>query len=327
MKTTIGCLMLALLLPGASAETVRGLSTSLVTLEPRPDLQPSLNLKADELAILSLQKGARFFRAVVAEVVISESLRRYADSFAIALYSDLSPAPGRGDRVFEGRRILFHVLPLATRVLVRIPIVQAGGVAGDAGPETVLTAQVVDPERFPVLLVVQPIMKGIPDSILDRPFFVTLRAEILSRSLVSLKIVRPAGLEREPYRLRLDGKPVEAGTAPMEVEAGVHELEVDSEAFQKETASFAVSAGQTASLEIALLPAASWLSVDATAGAVVYLDGERIDVAPGQRRRLTEGTHTVRFKIGETNVSKSIEVRKGRHYHLSLALDVVIKEE
>jgi hypothetical protein len=113
----------------------------------------------------------------------------------------------------------------------------------------------------------------------------------------------------------------------LEVDAGVHQLEVLSEGFQKETASFAVSAGQTAQVEIALLPVASWLTIDTVAGAVVYLDGERIDVVPGQKRQLTEGTHTVRFKIGETNVSKSIEVRKGRQYHLSLALDVVIKEE
>jgi hypothetical protein len=298
-----------------------------VTLEARPDLQPTLNLRADELAAVALQQGSRFYRAVVAEVVISEALRRYADSFAVALYSDLKPPPAaRSDKVFEGRRVLFQVLPLATRVFVRIPI-QPGPPALAQGPEPVVTAQTVSLERFPVVLVIQPIMKGIPDSVLDRPFFVTLRAEILSRGLVNLRIARPTGFEKERYRLLLDGQALEEPSGPLEVDAGVHQLEVLSEGFQKETASFAVSAGQTAQVEVALLPIASWLTIDTVAGAVVYLDGERIDVVPGQKRQLTEGTHTVRFKIGETNVSKSIEVRKGRQYHLSLALDVVIKEE
>ncbi len=107
----------------------------------------------------------------------------------------------------------------------------------------------------------------------------------------------------------------------------MHQLEVVSDAFQKETASFAVGPGQTTRLEIALSPVASFLSVDSVAGAVVYLDGERVELAPGERRQLTEGIHTIRFKLGETNVSRKIEVRKGHNYHVSLALDLVIKEE
>ena len=61
--------------------------------------------------------------------------------------------------------------------------------------------------------------------------------------------------------------------------------------------------------------------------SVVYLDGEKLDLPAGQKRQLTEGIHTIRFKIGETNVSKRVEVRKGRSYHVSLGLDLVIKEE
>ncbi len=327
MRTIIRFVLAAVLGACAFAETIRGLSTSLVTLEARPDLQPSLNLRADDLAAFALPRDARFLRAIVAEVVISEPLRRYADSFAVAVYSDLRPAPNRGERVYEGRRVLLRVLPLATRVFVRVPVLAGAAGTPDAGPEPVISAEVVAAERFPIVLVIQPIMKGIPDSMLERPFFVTVRAEILNRGLMDLRIIRPSGYEREPYRLLLDGKAVEAGAAPLEVEAGVHRLEVFSDSFQTETASFAVSPGQTAALEIALRPAASWLTVDAVAGAVVYLDGERLDAAPGQKRQLTEGTHTVRFKIGETNVSRSIEVRKGRSYHVSLALDVVVKEE
>jgi len=316
MRSPVAFALFFLLVTGAAADTIRGLSTSLVVLEPRPDLNPSLNLRAEELAAVGLP----------AEVVISDALRRYADSFVVALYSDLSPAPTRGERVFTGRRVLFQVLPFATRVFVRIPVV--GGLAvGDAGPEPVFAAETVSPQRFPVLLVIQPINKGIPDSVLERPFFVTFKAEILNRGLVDLKIARPAGFEQEPVRILLDARPIEAGSTPLEVEAGVHQLEVVSVAFQRETASFAVSPGQTTVLEIKLAPVASYLTVDSVAGAVVYLDGERLELASGQRRQLTEGMHTIRFKIGETNVSKRIEVRKGRSYHVSLALDLLLKEE
>ena len=79
----------------------------------------------------------------MAEVVISEALRRYADSFAVAVYSDLSPAPASGERVYSGRRVLFQVLPLATRVFVRIPIVPRRRAPAEAGPEPVLAAETV----------------------------------------------------------------------------------------------------------------------------------------------------------------------------------------
>ncbi len=325
MKRIIGPLLVLLLAAGVAAETVRGTSTSLVALEPRTDLQPSLSLKPDQLAAIALPADARFFRAIVAEVVISEALRRYADSFAVAVYSDVSPAPTGSERVYTGRRVMFRALPFGTRVFVRIPIVAREGM--DKGPEPVLEADAVAAGRFPLLLVVQPVMKGIPDSVLDRPFFVTLRAEIQSRGLVDLRISRPAGFQQEAVQVLLDSRPVDPGKAPLEVEAGVHQLEVVSEVFQKETASFAVSPGQTTSLEIALSPVASYLTVDAVAGAVVYLDGEKLDLPAGQRRQLTEGIHTIRFKIGETNVSKRVEVRKGRSYHVSLGLELVIKEE
>jgi hypothetical protein len=145
--------------------------------------------------------------------------------------------------------------------------------------------------------------------------------------MLELKMRRPAGFQGEPLRVLLDSQPFDPGRGPVEMDAGVHQLEILSDVFQKETASFAVSAGQTTALEIELSPVASYLSVDSSSGAIVYLDGERLDLAPGQRRQLTEGIHTIRFKIGDTNLSRRIEVRKGRSYYVALALDLSIKEE
>jgi hypothetical protein len=333
MKGLVGCAVLAALAAlctAAGAETIRGISTTAVTLEARADLQPTVNLKAEEFAAITLPGGGRFVRAVMAEILISESLRRYADSFAVAIYCEVSPAPAAGEHVYTGRRVLFQVLPPATRAFVRIPVgtgARPSDAASLSGPESVWTAAAVPADRFPVLVVIQPIMKGIPDSVLERPFFVTFKPEVLSRGVLDLRVRRPQGFTGEPIRVFLDSQPFDIARIPVELDAGVHQLDILSDAFQKETASFAVSAGQTTSLEIELSPAVSYITVDSASGAVVYLDGERLDLGPGQRRQLTEGIHTIRFKIGDTNLSRRIEVRKGRSYHVALALDLSIKEE
>jgi hypothetical protein len=296
-----------------------------IDVEPREDLQPSVSVRVDEMAAVRVSSNTRFLESMVVEVVISDALRRYADSFAVGIYRGVQvPGDSQGPVAVSARRIRQEVLPYASRFYLKVPM-SAGALNAPADPGTVTLDRVLTADDFPVGVMVEPVMKGIPDAVLSRSFFLTVKPQLIQRGVLELAIVKPADMADAPAEVLLDSVPVVVSDAPMELDAGIHRIEVLSDVFRRETSSFAVVAGQTVSVEIVLKPSDSFLLVDAPAGAEVYLDGEL--VLPGPRVELTEGTHAIRFKLGDISVSRKFDVRPGKLYTVSLLLDVVLKEE
>jgi hypothetical protein len=296
-----------------------------VEAEPREDLQPSISVRVEEMAAVRLSQSTRFLEAMVVEIVISDALRRYADSFAVGIYRRVqAPGDATGPVNVSAVRIRQEVLPYASRFYLKIPMSERA-LKSPEEPGTVSLDEVIAASDFPIGVMVEPVMKGIPDAVLSRAFFLTVKPQLAQRGLLQLSIVRPAGMSDAPAAVLLDSQPVDHSTGALELDAGVHRVEVVSDVFRRETSSFAIVAGQTVNLEIVLKPSSSYLVVDAPAGAEVYLDGELL--LPGPRVELTEGTHAIRFKLGDISVSRKFDVRAGRNYNVSLLLDVVLKEE
>ena len=60
--------------------------------------------------------------------------------------------------------------------------------------------------------------------------------------------------------------------------------------------------------------------------AVVFIDGERVDLLPGEEIPFAAGLHTVLIKIGTQTITKKIDVKSGKRYNISLFFDIEIKE-
>ena len=344
--STLFCFLLYVA-AAAGADPIRGIIAQEIRLDAGTELQVSAELRADEMAVLHLVGEIRFLEGIELELVLSEVLKRYSDGFAVSLYSDIKPAPVSGVGDYTGKEVFYSVLPHANRfhIGIRLPGVDPFGLPSQEGPtsadqtpspsgetaegmkELLGVTFPIPPDQFPLLLVIQSISKGLPSTALTRDFFLAFQPLIARRGLLKLSLEIPEGFEEEAVHLFLDDEPMVEIPEELELDSGIHTVRVVSEVFKPQSASFAMSPAQTVDLSVPLELAVSFITVESLEGAVIYLDGEKLDLAPGQRKQLTEGEHTIRFKLDRYSVTKKFSVEAGMNYTIALGLDVQVKQE
>ncbi|MCK5547438.1 MAG: hypothetical protein KAI64_00375, partial [Thermoplasmata archaeon] len=180
-----------LILPFLSySEYIRGLLTRELELRTERGYEINFELLSEEMAVIQLGSDTRFLEGIVLEFVIPEALKRYSDSFGLSVYRDISPAPHTGMKAFTGEKVFFSVLPRSNKAMIKVPLVDRGDSDGSLPPGLMGITEVIPPSAFPILVTIQPIMKGVPSSVLNRKFFMTVKEEIAKKGLVDLHIVK-----------------------------------------------------------------------------------------------------------------------------------------
>jgi hypothetical protein len=312
---------------GLSAENIRGLVVDEVTVGAETGFEATSALRLEEMVSVSLAENSRYLKAVHMEILLSNTLKKYFDSFGLVIYKNVSPLPQRGGRAFQGERIFFHYLPYLNRIYVTVPTLPVSGQEPAPAVGSFRLAEPVLPEEFPLLVSVIPLMKGIPNSIQDKQFFLTMRPVLVRKGLVQLALQYPPGSAGEALEVTIDGQPVEGFDEPLELESGIHSLVIRSEAFKEVNATFAIESGQTSKVDIILEEMAITLTLEAPQEAEVYLDGEKVDNHSQTAYPLDPGSHLVRIKIGEYSISKKFTAKPGKNYHISCVFDIIINED
>jgi hypothetical protein len=305
-------------------EHVRGPVNQEIPIRVQHDFEVNLEVEMGELVVVDIEDDPRFLKGIEVELVLSEAIKRYADSLGVFVYYDIEPSPNQGMEAFTGKRAFFSVLPFVSSSVLRIPT--TGSNPSSAGRPTNLmgTSKVIGPSDFPIILTVQPIMKGVPDSVLARKVFFNVRSDVAKRGVLDLKVLKPADFVQEPVSIRLDDREVQDSEFPMELDSGLHKLSLISDIFKPAMMNLILLPGQTQAIVIELEPNISTLVIESLEGATVYLDGKKVSKS---RVQLSEGNHTIRFKVGEYSISKTFNVEKGKSYNVSLLFDIKLEED
>jgi hypothetical protein len=316
----------------AFGQNLRGLVTEELRVPGDAAYEKTVSIALEEMAALSLEADARFLRGIRLELRLSNLLKQHFDSFALAVYRRLSPEPKKGVTEYRGQRVFFQYLPYLNRIQVQLPL--AGGEdaepAAEAGEGIYRLPAPLAREDFPILVAILPLMKGIPDSVAEAKFFLTVRPVLARRGTIQLSLRAAPGAPAEPITAWLDERELspaelQALKAGQELPAGLHRLRLLSPAFQEVNTSFTVEPGKSGSLDIELRSLATLLTIEAPQSAEVYLDGEKL--ASLTALSIAEGTHQVRVKIAEYSVTRKFSAQRGRHYHLSCVFDIIVNED
>lgn len=312
------------------SESIRGTVTENISVGSDIDREIGIELVLDEFAAIHLGEDSRFLKGVLIEIVLSDLLLRYTESFGITLYYAVQPNPELGMKSFTGERGLFALLPHTNRSYLRIPVKSDSRDAEtreDNQEPVNTTSDPITLDSFPLLLGLQPISKGIPEDVMNRKVFFTVRPEIEQKGVLILSLHRPEGFEEDEVSLMLDEEEIGEEVFPLVLSAGTHELNILSEMFRTKTAAIMINPGKTTALEVELEPNVALLTLESLPGASVFLDGEKVVQIGNKRIQLTEGVHTVRFKIGEYSTSKRFNAERGKSYKISLIFDIQVKED
>ena len=98
------------------------------------------------------------------------------------------------------------------------------------------------------------------------------------------------------------------------------------EGYDPYESSFAVQKGSVQTVSAVLRAARPKVYFEGPDSSLVFLDGKRIDYAPGKPVYTEPGDHIVVFQIGDYSLSKNFSIQSGKSYKISLFFDILLKE-
>jgi hypothetical protein len=308
------------------AESIRGPLVDEIEIEGVGDFKKQIQISPSEMVFLSIGSNERFLKGLRVEIVMSNILKPYADSFAVEIYSQVTPSSPSSEGEYHGKRILFEVLPFLNTIYLEIPLGLEKVNTGYLPPGTYSPSREVEPGHFPLLFTIQPVMKGVPDSVLSKKFYINIEPEVEKKGFLELFVTKPQGFEDQEYEVFIDDEVMEQGKGEFILDSGIHQLKVVSAHFKEETTSFSIESGKTTKVDLLLERSISVLMIDIIEEAVIFIDGERINVLSGEGYHLAAGMHTILIKVGTQTITKKIDIRSGKRYNMSLIFDIEIKE-
>ncbi len=304
-----------------AAEQVRSEVQHTATIDATySDISISVGLR--ELSQIKLE-STEFLRGIVIQVNSPRAVLQFRESFLLSIFSNPSPEPRAGVRSYSAEKLLSKPFPSASRTFIDLPF------SGESRWEksalnSITTSKRPKPADYPLLLTIDPIMKGIPSDVSRSHFDITVRPVLEDKGALVLEL--PDMADREEIELLIDGQVQAKESGRFTLATGVHEISVKSDRYLPYTKSVGIEQAQTTRLEVLLEPAQSTIRFDAPEDAVVFFDGEEIQVASTPQMEVEPGEHVVLVRIGDYSVSKKIDIEGGKTYKVSLFFDILIND-
>ncbi len=299
--------------------SIRGGKIYLLTAGVHPSEE--ISFKLNDIVAVSVQ-DAPFIEGMELNITLPAAFTRFRDSFAVTIYADVHPQPAPPATNYRGKKIFFGVLPTAKKLYIDIPVKKLFPRASSM--ETYVIGHTIPLNRFPLILKIEPVMKGIPSSLLSEHFKLKITSTIIEKGSLTLHI--HTGKTKKSYTVTIDNKPFDPQVPNTLVSPGIHQLKIRSDAFEEYTSNFAVKPGQNTTMDITLQPYHPTVQFDFPKDAVLYLDGRKMTVIPGRKLSIEPGDHVLRITIGDYTLSKRFTVQKEKTYKISLFLDIFVKE-
>ena len=306
------------------ADDIRGLLTQEVLIKAEAGYVKQISMTAGEIAAISLEKNSEFLSGLQIEIVLPDLLKQNAEYFVLEIFNNITPQPDVNAIAYSGNNIFFQVLPYLNTINIKLPFNTPETRHQTPGNYTLSKA--IRYNQFPILFTLQTISKGVSDTVLLKNFYIKIKPELIKKGYLNLKIIKPDSLENDKINVYIDGTREINWKSALLLDSGVHALQVMAENFMEENSSFLIETAKTSSLEITLKEAVSKLFIDILPGTVIFLDGNKMESLPKDGIPVSPGNHTLRFKIGDYSLSKSIYIYEGKKYNITLFFNIDIKE-
>lgn len=315
------CIFLVLLAVPVNSEQIRGeLVHSLVIDEQYNPIAASVGLR--ELIGIDFASD-EYLSGIVVEITTPDTVLQFRESFMLSIFENISPALSPDTDRYSGSKVHSRAFPKFRRTYIDLPLG-----ASDSWEKSSLNSIILNPSPdaggFPLLLTIDPVMKGIPSHISSSNFEINLTPVLIEKGALTLSF--SPGEAVEAIEVRIDSRRVALTNDKLYLSPGIHSLDVVSNEFLPYNQSFGIEQAKTTKLDIELLPSTSFIRFDAPEEAIVFFDGREIDPDAQGTFETDPGEHVVLVRIGDYSVSKKIDVKGGKNYKVSLFFDILIND-
>lgn len=301
------------------AENIRGKNAGSIQSDGS-----GVTFHPEELVVIDVDSIPDFQEGMEIRLEIPPALRRFQNSFAVLIFRDITPAPTLENRSYTGTRTYMRLLPSRDATFVRIPFSDEHGISGDALTDVLPVT--VEADRFPLLLTILPVMKGIPDSAFTEELSVSAVSLWKNEGMLTVGIANPSGIPDEIITVMIDGNEIELSRG-LTLSAGIHRVRVTSTHAPTVEKTIAIEPGQELSLNLILDYRPPELTVNVPEGSTILLDGEEIEISGDVTvLETTPGDHIITYSLGSLEVNRSFTIRPGAKVKIDLVIEIDIVE-
>lgn len=276
---------------------------------------------------IQLPEDTTFLQAVELEIKIPETIAQYRDSVAYSLYTGVEPPPSGRTIDYSGKRELIDTMPGRLSLNVTIPLMQDHTVK--QSPYTNILPVVYEKTDDFIFFRLQLVMKGIPDSFDQEQFHVTAKPVYIDKGRMRLELEYPMNEDLspivKPYSVFIDERPVTLEENATILDTGIHHLSIVSDFYRNETRMFSIEQAQDTSVRIQLRDIAPTLQLVVPDGTLIFLDENKIENSK-EPFIITQGDHTIKFIVGDYEVTKTVQATNGRSYTVNLSIVIDVTE-
>ena len=285
--------------------------------------EQSISIGINDGIALFMPDDMTFLEGIEIKMQIPAEISEWRDSVACSVYDGIKPVPSASQIDYSGTRIFVSALPSKLSWIIQIPLKQLNSLK-DSSYISKINA-IPNIKSGYTFIRFQPAMKGIPEETINAKLNLAVKPILSNKGRLSLSIKTPSNSSL-PYEVFVDDELIDNHAKPLILDTGMHKLSVQSQEYRTEMRSFLIEQAKTVQIEMELKSLAPTLIIIAPDNAQISLDDESYKKTT-EPALISEGEHKLRFVLGDYEVIRTLDVRKGKSYTANLSVDLKITEE
>lgn len=307
-----------------NAETFR--VSKLHSIEiPADYSEQTEKLGINESLSIILPEDKTYIEGLELKMEIPESVAYWMDSVACSVYNKIKPFPTTDQIDYSGTRVYVSTLPGKLSWILQIPFSKSKSFKTNQYTTTMDT--IYDIKDNFVFIRLQPVMKGVPEETLNAIIPITVKPVLADKGQLELTLTAEQN-PVEPCTVFIDDQAIDFNTQTKKIllSTGVHNLSVISEHYRNEVRTVRIDQAKTTPLSVEMKSLEPTLIIIVPDGTEVTIDDTPCTKF-GVELPVSEGEHKLRFKIGDYDIIRTINVIKGKSYTANFTMDLNISEE
>ena len=283
----------------------------------------SITIGYNDTVSFAVKNDFLFLEGIELEIKQNKISMSYPNAVAYTIYTDIKPEPSKRNVDYSAKKISTALLPNRFSHIIRIPVKKDYTFKQIKNGELLPYIGSLAAAR-PVMLRLNPVMKGLPDDFERASFTVIIRPLLIAAGGLKLKLQFPEK-EQKPVTVQLNNEYLTQFDDLQLLLPGTYSVSIGSDAYRTEMRSCIVERGKITQLEVQLKSITPLLHIQGPENVAVFLDNQ--EIAPSKEPLpVAVGVHTVVFKMGSYELTRQVTVEEGKTYELTMTMDVLLQE-
>lgn len=307
-----------------NAESFRVQETIIIPIQNNSDSQV-YEVGINDAIVVMLPKDLTFVQGIEIFFDIPSPIADHRNTIVYNLYKNISPVPTKPRIDYTGEEIAMGLFSGQLSLNVQIPIKEENTIKKT--PYTHKITSIPDFTRGFIFLRLQLAMKGVPSSVINAKFKVTVKPILIEKGKLKIKPTFQNSNGALPFTAIIDEKTVTLDKDnSILLKPGAHSITLMCDNYRNESRTVMIEQASETTLPITFTGTQPIVKLVMPSHTIVFCDGEQCSVISNSIS-LTPGVHELKFVVGDYEIIKNVQIQEGVNYTISLSMDANVIEE